>query len=46
MRDAEGGDAEAMASLADKYRYGDGVEADLQQARSWYEKAGEAGYGL
>lgn len=46
VADAEAGDAEAMAKLGRMYHDGDGVEKNYEAARSWYEKAGEAGYGL
>ena len=44
IADAEAGDTEAMCKLGEMYRDGDGVEANLEEARSWYGKAGEAGH--
>jgi CHAT domain-containing protein/TPR repeat protein len=40
---AEAGDAVAMRALGDAYRTGSGVEANLDNALSWYERAGAAG---
>jgi len=42
-RKAEGGDALAMNDLGVCYLYGTGVPKDLKQARSWYERAAQAG---
>ena len=43
IAEAEAGSTEAMVKLGDMYRDGDGVEADMETAASWYEKAGDAG---
>jgi TPR repeat protein len=40
---ADQGHAEGLAGLADMYAKGEGVEKDLAEARSLYEKAAEAG---
>ena len=40
---AEQGHAEGLAGLADMYAKGEGVEKDLAEARSLYEKAADAG---
>ena len=40
---AEAGDAEAMNSLGDCYRFGDGVLQDCATAVAWYRQAAEAG---
>ena len=45
IAEAEAGSTEAMVKLGDMYRDGDGVEADMETAGSWYEKAGDAGDG-
>ena len=41
---AEQGNKEGMAGLADMYAKGEGVERDLAEARSLYEKAADAGH--
>ncbi len=41
---AEQGNAEGLAGLADMYAKGEGVEKDLAEARSLYEKAADAGH--
>ena len=41
---AEQGHAEGLAGLADMYAKGEGVEKDLAEARSLYEKAADAGH--
>jgi TPR repeat protein len=41
---AEQGHAEGLAGLADMYAKGEGVEKDLGEARSLYEKAADAGH--
>jgi TPR repeat protein len=40
---AEQGHAEGLAGLADMYAKGEGVEKDLAEARSLYERAADAG---
>ncbi len=40
---AHSGCAEAQALLAEMYRYGNGVERDLQEALKWYKAAAEKG---
>jgi len=40
---AEQGNAEGLIGLADMYAKGEGVEKDLAEARSLYEKAADAG---
>ena len=40
---AEQGHADGLAGLADMYAKGEGVEKDLAEARSLYEKAADAG---
>lgn len=40
---AEAGDAKSMASLAAKYKRGEGVTADAEQAAAWYRKSAEHG---
>jgi TPR repeat protein len=42
---AEQGNAEGLVGLADMYAKGEGVEQDLAEARSLYEKAADAGQG-
>ncbi|KAB2838679.1 MAG: protein kinase, partial [Burkholderiales bacterium] len=42
-RAAEDGDARAMNQLGNAYREGRGVERDLRQAASWFEKSAAAG---
>lgn len=42
---AEQGHAEGLAGLADMYAKGEGVEKDLTEARSLYEKAADASHG-
>lgn len=41
---AEQGHADGLAGLADMYAKGEGVEKDLGEARSLYEKAADAGH--
>lgn len=41
---AEAGDADAQFNLAQAYKLGRGVAADLKQAQSWYEKAANQGH--
>ncbi len=41
---AEGGDADAAFNLAQAYKLGRGVTADLGQAKTWYGKAAQAGH--
>ena len=41
---AEEGDARAQTVLALMYKYGEGVEQDLEAAFSWYRKAAELNY--
>lgn len=41
---AEQGHAEGLAGLADMYAKGEGVEKDLGEARSLYEKAADSGH--
>ena len=40
---AEAGNADAMLGVANAYRFGEGVECDLQEAAVWYDKAANAG---
>lgn len=40
---AESGDSEAQEKMAISYYLGTGAPADLEQARSWFEKAAENG---
>lgn len=42
---ADQGHAEGLAGLADMYAKGEGVDKDLAEARSLYEKAADAGQG-
>ncbi len=42
---ARSGDPEAQFNLAQLYRLGRGIQRDLVQARRWYERAAERGYG-
>jgi fused signal recognition particle receptor len=41
---AEQGDPEAMVSIGDMYRDGEGVEQDTQKALEWYKRAAKAGH--
>jgi TPR repeat protein len=41
---AEGGDVAAMRNLGHLYRWGQGVERDIQQAMHWYRRAAETGF--
>lgn len=41
---AEGGDVAAMRNLGHLYRWGQGVERDIQQAVHWYRRAAETGF--
>ena len=41
---AEHGDADAQFNLAQAYKLGRGVPADMAQAQSWYEKAARQGH--
>ncbi|GBB94417.1 hypothetical protein RclHR1_02350016 [Rhizophagus clarus] len=41
---AEGGDVEAMHSIAVCYNNGEGTEKDLAKAFDWYQKAAEGGH--
>ena len=41
---AEQGDAEAQCKLGLRYRDGDGVSKDLEEAVKWFRKAAEQGY--
>jgi tetratricopeptide (TPR) repeat protein len=41
---AERGDVAAMRNIGHLYRWGQGVEKDIQQAMHWYRKAAETGF--
>lgn len=41
---AERGDVAAMRNLGHLYRWGQGVERDIQQAMHWYRRAAETGF--
>ncbi len=41
---AERGDVAAMRNLGHLYRWGQGVERDIQQALHWYRRAAETGF--
>ncbi len=41
---AEQGLVRGQYNLAQRYRYGGGVDIDLTQAKYWYEKAAAQGY--
>ena len=43
VRAAENGYSESMLKLGDMYLKGEGVEADYDQSREWFQKAADAG---
>ncbi len=42
---ARAGDPESQFNLGQLYRLGRGIQRDMVQARRWYERAAERGYG-
>ena len=43
---AEAGDSDAMYSLGQMYRYGEGFKQSYAKAKEWYQKSAEAGNAL